>query len=108
LRSENAYLRAQLEERYRFEQGILGKSRPMQRLYQLLETVAATNSTILVTGETGSGKEVVAHAIHQHFPPRLQRFVALNCSVIPGTLHEAELLVPLRKAFTDAVGNRQG
>src|SRR6266481_7730 len=58
LRSENAYLRAQLEERYRFDQGIIGKSRPMARLFQLLETVAATNSTILVSGETGSGKEV--------------------------------------------------
>jgi len=108
LRSENAYLRAQLEERYRFEQGIVGKSRPMQRLYQLLETVAATNSTILVTGETGSGKEVVARAIHQHSPRRLQRFVALNCSAIPETLLEAELFGHVRGAFTGAVGNRQG
>src|SRR5476649_2616802 len=60
LRSENAYLRAQLEELYRFQQGIIGKSRPMARLFQLLETVAPTSSTILVTGETGSDKEVVA------------------------------------------------
>ena len=59
LKSENAYLRAQLEERYRFE-GIIGKSRPMTRLFQLLETVAATNSTILISGETGTGKEVAA------------------------------------------------
>src|SRR5919201_1458325 len=57
LQSENAYLRAQLEERYRFQQGIVGKSRSMMRLFQLLETVSATSSTILVTGETGSGKE---------------------------------------------------
>src|SRR5215831_13298407 len=64
LRSENAYLRAQLEERYGFDQGIVGKSRPMARLFQLLETVATTNSTILINGETGSGKEVVARAIH--------------------------------------------
>src|SRR2546429_952865 len=108
LRSENAYLRAQLEERYRFEQGIVGKSRPMARLFQLLETVAATNSTILVTGETGSGKEVVARAIHQHSPRRMQRFVALNCSAIPETLLEAELFGHVRGAFTGAVGNRQG
>src|SRR5215471_16985840 len=80
LRSENAYLRAQLDERYRFQQGIIGKSRPMMRLFQLLETVSGTNSTILVTGETGTGKEVVARAIHQHSPRRLHRFVALNCS----------------------------
>src|SRR5437870_6777229 len=108
LRSENAYLRAQLEERYKFEQGIVGKSRPMARLFQLLETVAATSSTILVTGETGSGKEVVARAIHQHSPRRMQRFVALNCSAIPETLLEAELFGHVRGAFTGAVGNRQG
>ena len=108
LRSENAYLRAQLDERYRFQQGIVGKSRAMARLFQLLETVAATNSTILVTGETGSGKEVVARAIHQHSPRRVNRFVALNCSAIPETLLEAELFGHVRGAFTGAVGNRQG
>jgi len=108
LRSENAYLRAQLEERYRFDQGIIGKSRPMTRLFQLLETVASTNSTILINGETGSGKEVVARAIHQHSPRRLQRFVALNCSAIPETLLEAELFGHVRGAFTGAVGSRQG
>ncbi|HVZ22883.1 MAG TPA: sigma-54 dependent transcriptional regulator [Vicinamibacterales bacterium] len=108
LRSENAYLRAQLEERYRFEQGIVGRSGAMKRLFQLLETVAATSSTILVTGETGSGKEVVARAIHQHSPRRMHRFVALNCSAIPETLLEAELFGHVRGAFTGAVGNRQG
>ena len=108
LRSENAYLRAQLEERYGFDQGIVGKSGPMARLFQLLETVATTSSTILVSGETGSGKEVVARAIHQHSPRRLQRFVALNCSAIPETLLEAELFGHVRGAFTGAVGSRQG
>ena len=90
LKSENAYLRAQLEERFRFE-GIIGKSAPMTRLFQLLETVAATNSTILITGETGTGKEIVARAIHQSSPRRQHRFVAINCSAIPETLLEAEL-----------------
>src|ERR1051326_5294503 len=108
LRSENAYLRAQLEERYRFEQGIIGKSRPMLRLLQLLETVAPTNSTILITGETGTGKEVVARAIHHNSPRRQQRFVAINCSAIPETLLEAELFGHVRGAFTGAVGTRQG
>src|SRR5438874_6755456 len=107
LKSENAYLRAQLEERYRFE-GVVGKSRPMARLFQLLETVAATNSTILITGETGTGKEVVARAIHHNSPRRAQRFVALNCSAIPETLLEAELFGHVRGAFTGAIGNRQG
>jgi transcriptional regulator with PAS, ATPase and Fis domain len=80
----------------------------MVRLFQLLETVATTNSTILITGETGSGKEVVARAIHQHSPRRMQRFVALNCSAIPETLLEAELFGHVRGAFTGAIGNRQG
>jgi two-component system, NtrC family, response regulator AtoC len=107
LKSENAYLRSQLEERYRFE-GVVGKSRPMARLFQLLETVAPTNSTILITGETGTGKEVVAKAIHLNGPRRMHRFVALNCSAIPETLLEAELFGHVRGAFTGAVGNRQG
>jgi DNA-binding NtrC family response regulator len=107
LKSENAYLRAQLEERYRFE-GVVGKSRPMARLFQLLETVSATNSTILITGETGTGKEVVARAIHHNSPRRAQRFVALNCSAIPETLLEAELFGHVRGAFTGAIGNRLG
>src|SRR5215813_3521994 len=107
LKSENAYLRSQLEERYRFE-GIIGRSRPMARLFQLLETVAPTNSTILITGETGTGKEVIARAIHHNSARRLHRFVALNCSAIPETLLEAEIFGHVRGAFTGAVGNRQG
>ena len=89
LKSENAYLRAQLDERHRFE-GIIGKSHAMTRLFQLLETVAPTSSTILVSGETGTGKEVVARAIHHNSPRRANRFVAVNCSAIPETLLEAE------------------
>jgi DNA-binding NtrC family response regulator len=108
LRSENEYLRSQLEERYRFQQGIVGKSPAMSKLFQLLETVAATSSTILVTGETGSGKEVVARAIHQHSPRHMHRFIAVNCSAIPETLLEAELFGHVRGAFTGAVGTRQG
>ncbi len=107
LKSENAYLRAQLEERYRFA-GIVGKSRAMTKLFQLLETVAPTSSTILITGDTGTGKEVVAKAIHHNSPRRMHRFVALNCSAIPETLLEAELFGHVRGAFTGAVGNRQG
>ena len=107
LSTENAYLRQQLEERYQFG-GILGRSRPMQALFQLLETVAPSNSTILVTGETGTGKEVVARAIHHNSPRKSHRFVALNCSAIPETLLEAELFGHVRGAFTGAVGTRQG
>jgi DNA-binding NtrC family response regulator len=107
LKSENAYLRSQLEERYRFE-GIVGRSRIMRDLFHLLETVAATSSTILITGETGTGKELVARAIHHNSPRRSQRFVAINCSAIPETLLEAELFGHVRGAFTGAVANRTG
>jgi DNA-binding NtrC family response regulator len=104
---ENAYLRSQLEQRYQFG-GIVGRSRPMQELFHLLETVASANSTILITGETGTGKEVVARAIHHNSPRKAHRFVALNCSAIPETLLEAELFGHVRGAFTGAVGARQG
>ncbi len=107
LKSENAYLRSQLEERYRID-GLVGRSRIMRELFQLLETVAATSSTVLITGETGTGKELAARAIHHNSPRRANRFVALNCSAIPETLLEAELFGHVRGAFTGAVGARQG
>lgn len=107
LKSENAYLRSQLEERYRID-GLVGHSRVMRELAQLLATVAATSSTVLITGETGTGKELAARAIHHGSPRRANRFVALNCSAIPETLLEAELFGHARGAFTGAVGSRQG
>jgi two-component system response regulator PilR (NtrC family) len=107
LKSENAYLRSQLEERYRID-GLVGRSRVMRDLFQLLETVAVTSSTVLITGETGTGKELAARAIHHNSPRRANRFVALNCSAIPETLLEAELFGHVRGAFTGAVGTRQG
>jgi two-component system response regulator AtoC len=107
LRAENAYLRSQLEERYRID-GLVGRSRVMRDLCQLLETVAATASTVLISGETGTGKELAARAIHHNSPRRQNRFVALNCSAIPETLLEAELFGHVRGAFTGAVATRQG
>ncbi len=107
LRSENAYLRSQLEERYRID-GLVGRSRAMRNLFQLLETVAGTSSTVLITGETGTGKELAARAIHHNSSRRANRFVAINCSAIPETLLEAELFGHVRGAFTGAVGARQG
>jgi transcriptional regulator with PAS, ATPase and Fis domain len=107
LRSENAYLRSQLEERYQFE-GIIGRSRAMQPLFSMLETVARTASTVLITGETGTGKEVIAKAIHHNSPRKSHKFVAINCGAIPEQLLEAELFGHERGAFTGAVGMRQG
>ena len=107
LKSENAYLRSQLQERYKFE-GIVGRSPAMKDLFHLLETVSSAPSTILITGETGTGKEIVARAIHHNSPRRAHRFVALNCGAIPETLLEAELFGHVRGAFTGAIGTRQG
>ena len=107
LRSENAYLRAQLRDRYRID-GMIGRTPIMMRLFELLETVAATASTVLITGDTGTGKELAARGLHDASPRRGQRFVAINCSAIPETLLEAELFGHVRGAFTGAVANRQG
>jgi DNA-binding NtrC family response regulator len=107
LKNENAYLRQQLDERFGLG-AMIGRSSRMRELFQLIETVAPTTTTILINGETGTGKEMVARAIHQTSPRRQQRFVALNCSAIPETLLEAELFGHVRGAFTGAVGSRLG
>jgi DNA-binding NtrC family response regulator len=107
LKSENAYLRSQLQERYKLD-GLVGRSPVMKDLFHLLEIVAATSSTVLITGETGTGKELAARAIHHNSARRANRFVAINCSAIPETLLEAELFGHARGAFTGAVGTRQG
>ena len=88
LRAENAYLRAQLRDRYSID-GMIGRTPVMVKLFELLETVAATTSTVLITGDTGTGKELAARALHDASPRRSQKFVAINCSAIPETLLEA-------------------
>jgi two-component system response regulator PilR (NtrC family) len=107
LKNENAYLRQQLDERFGLP-SMIGRSPRMRSLFQLIETIAPTTTTILINGETGTGKEMVARAIHQASPRRQQRFVALNCSAIPETLLEAELFGHVRGAFTGAIGSRAG
>jgi len=107
LQSENAYLHQQLDERFGLG-SMAGKSAPMRALFQLIETIAPTAATILITGETGTGKEMVARAIHQTSPRHRGRFVALNVSAIPETLLDAELFGHARGAFTGAVAMRQG
>jgi DNA-binding NtrC family response regulator len=107
LKSENAYLHQQLDERFGLG-SMAGKSAPMRALFQLIETVAPTTATILISGETGTGKEMVARAIHQTSPRHRERFVAINVSAIPETLLDAELFGHVRGAFTGAVALRQG
>jgi DNA-binding NtrC family response regulator len=107
LKSENAYLHQQLDERFGLG-SMVGKSAAMRALFQLIETVAPTTATILITGETGTGKEMVARAIHQTSPRHRERFVAINVSAIPEALLDAELFGHIRGAFTGAVAMRQG
>ena len=107
LKSENAYLRSQLQERYGF-QDIIGQSPAMLELFKVLETVSNTTSTILLTGETGTGKELVARAIHHNSSRAQERFVPLNCGAIPETLLETELFGHVKGAFTGAIATRQG
>jgi len=87
---------------------IVGKTPAMQRLYRLIERVAPTRATVLVTGETGTGKELVARAVHDLSPRADQPFIAVNCSAIPDTLLEAELFGHVRGSFTGAVQSRKG
>ncbi len=107
LRAENAELRAQLHDRYRFD-SIVGQSAPMRQVFSTLELVAPMNSTVLIQGETGTGKELIARTIHHNSPRADQRFVAFNAAAIPDTLAEAELFGHTKGAFTGAINSRVG
>ena len=88
--------------------GMLGTSRAMQRVYRLARMVAPRDTAVLITGETGTGKELVAEAIHKLSPRARHPFVVVNCAAIPETLFEAELFGYARGAFTGAVQSRLG
>lgn len=107
LRIENQYLRSQLKEKYAFT-NIVGAGRAMTRIFELIETVAGLNSTILIQGETGTGKELIAKAIHFNSPRKDQKLVSLNCGAIPENLLESELFGHVKGAFTGAVQTRVG
>ena len=87
---------------------LIGDGAAMQKLRGVIQVIAATRTTVLVLGETGTGKELVARAIHDASPRRAQRFVAINCAAIPAALLESELFGHVRGAFTDAVRDKSG
>ena len=87
---------------------LVGESDPMRRVFSLVQRVAPTDATVLVVGENGTGKELVAHAIHQASPRREEAFVPINCGAIPEALLESELFGHERGAFTDAYRTREG
>ena len=106
-RQENAEIRAQLQDRFRFD-NIIGHSQPMEKMFSTLSLVAPLNTTVLLQGETGTGKELVAQTIHENSSRAGQRFVAFNAAAIPESLAEAELFGHSKGAFTGAITSRIG
>jgi transcriptional regulator with GAF, ATPase, and Fis domain len=88
--------------------GIVGHSRAIADVIRRIELVSATRSTVLITGETGTGKELVARAVHNSSAQRALPFIKVNCAAIPETLLESELFGHVRGAFTDATGTKKG
>lgn len=107
LKRENRQLRQAVEEHYRFGQ-LLGKSAVMQQLFAFLERLTTTESTVLIQGETGTGKELIARALHHNGPRQRQAFVPINCAAMPEGLLESELFGHVKGAFTGADVARSG
>ncbi|MBW1785724.1 MAG: sigma-54-dependent Fis family transcriptional regulator [Deltaproteobacteria bacterium] len=104
---ETLYLREEYKDRTRFE-SMIGQSGPMQEIFNLIQDVAPTDSTVLITGETGTGKGLAAKAIHTHSPRCHGPFVVVNCGAFPEHLLESELFGHQKGAFTDAKETKKG
>jgi DNA-binding NtrC family response regulator len=107
LRQQHSYLLSERDEEVQ-RYGIVGKSRAIQEVIRTAELVAQTRSTVLITGETGTGKELVARVIHDRSAQRAVPLVKVNCAAIPETLLESELFGHVRGAFTGALTNKKG
>jgi two-component system response regulator PilR (NtrC family) len=107
LRQENVLLKRTLGLTHKFT-NIIGRSESMLDVFKMIETVSRTNSTILLTGESGTGKGLVAQAIHFHSLRRDKPMVSLNCGALPETLLESELFGHMRGSFTGAESNKKG
>jgi len=107
LRRANAELSRRLDEKFGFE-GVIGNSPRMHEVMDLLRRIAPTDATILIQGDTGTGKELVAQAIHQNSPRKKRPFVGLNCAALSENILESELFGHIRGAFTDASADRIG
>src|SRR5439155_10831168 len=107
LLEENAQLRAQVRDRYRFE-NIIGDSPAMHDVFATVGQVANSRATVLLLGETGTGKEMIAKAIHYNSPRKEKPFVRVNCGALTGTLLESELFGHVKGSFTGAIKDKIG
>ena len=107
LRRANAELHRRLDEKFGFE-GVIGTSPQMHEVIDRLKRIAPTDASVLIQGETGTGKELVAQAIHQNSPRKNKPFVALNCAALSENILESELFGHVQGAFTDASSDRIG
>ena len=108
LQRENQILRQELSQRPAAYKNIIGSSEPMQKVYSVMEKVTPSKSNILITGESGTGKGLVAQAIHESGPRKDKPFIAINCGAIPENLLESELFGHKKGAFTSAVEDKKG
>ncbi len=100
-------LTQKLQDKYHYA-NIVGNSLPMRRIYQLLETIKDSDSTVLISGETGTGKELIANAIHYNSPRKNAALISVNCGAIPTELMEREFFGHVKGAYTGAVESRKG
>jgi DNA-binding NtrC family response regulator len=107
LRVENIYYREEEEKRFNFDE-IIGKSKAIKRVLEMVESVAVTPATVLITGESGTGKELIARAIHKNSPGNKNPFVVVNCVAFSSHLLESELFGHEKGAFTGAISKRIG
>ncbi|MEE8604116.1 MAG: sigma-54 dependent transcriptional regulator [Candidatus Aminicenantaceae bacterium] len=104
---ENISLRQQIKDKFHFE-GIIAKSSKMLKIFELIKTVAPSNATVLITGDTGTGKEIIARAIHHQSKRRSKPFIATSCAALAESLLESELFGHEKGSFTGAVGRKKG
>lgn len=104
---ENKYLREQIDQEYNFNH-IIGESEAMKKVYKMVERVSQATSNVLITGPSGTGKELVARAIHSNSPRSKKPFLAINCGAIPENLVESELFGHTKGAFTGATNDKDG
>src|SRR5690606_32273786 len=107
LKRENESLKRQVQNRNQ-NYGIIGHSKAIRDIFELIPRVAGASATVLIPGERGTGKEVIARAIHGAGPRAHKPFVAINCAAIPATLLESELFGHTKGSFTGAIQSRKG